>query len=192
MWEWGRIRKNTLSYIIGRCVRGCDTFTLFTTFILCKHRALPVMTHLQFGSPVESFPQRKRIVVCYVQLWVSNMNTAAQLYCQEPMMALFSLIHFCNAMAKRNSFVINNHPLIIINQNDKFDVHLSTWVFCGYLDSLILVAQNWRCGSAVHNCGLTVCNITPVRDCRWNRYLLPLDGCKESHNSKGKAFKTDY
>lgn len=32
---------------------------------------------------------------------------------------------------------------------------------------------NFNSRSAVRNCALTVCKITPIRDCRWTRYMLP-------------------
>lgn len=59
-------------------------------------------------------------------------------------------------------------------------------------NSLTMVAQNLTNGSAVHNCGLMVHNITQVRDCRWNLYLLPSDGCEESQQCKGKAVCLGY
>ena len=31
-------------------------------------------------------------------------------------------------------------------------------------------------------------NITLIRDCRWNRYLPPSDGCKVSHLGERKTF----
>lgn len=49
------------------------------------------------------------------------------------------------------------------------------------------VAQNLT--SCLGNCGLTVQNITPIRDCRWNRDLLHLDGCKKSCPNKDKYWQ---
>ncbi len=59
------------------------------------------------------------------------------------------------------------------NQNDKFDVCISTAV------SGLILQQSW-CWLHKRNlpCVVVVYNITPVRDCRWSRSMLPSGGCK--------------
>lgn len=58
----------------------------------------------------------------------------------------------------------------IIHHNDKFDVHIITAV------SVVILQQSDACFTKPAG----LCNITPVRDCRWSRYLLPSDDCKDS------------
>lgn len=56
-------------------------------------------------------------------------------------------------------------------------------LFC---NSLVLVAYNLMSRSAV---GLESDDISSIRDFRWNRHLLPLNGFKDSRHRKGKGLQ---
>lgn len=98
----GQVRKNTLSYIINKHVRGWQSRSLTsTTFI----KPLPVMM-TQFGTPVETFSQRELVIVWDLkslkyQYSSSNILPRAHVsswihfsrHVEDPVVTVFSVVH---------------------------------------------------------------------------------------------------